>query len=142
MRRHHYRADALVEVLHAAQKQFNWLSPELLRFVGRALKLPLSHVYGVASFYHFFSLQPKGRHACVLCVGTACYVNGAAELVRAVEKQTGVKAGCTSKDGNFSLGLARCLGACGTAPAGVVDGELQGHLERHSLLQDLRSRVD
>jgi bidirectional [NiFe] hydrogenase diaphorase subunit len=84
MKRHQYRQDALIEVLHAAQRLFGFLEPNLLHFVAHCLKLPLSRVYGVATFYHLFTLTPRGRHTCVVCTGTACYVEGADKLLAAV----------------------------------------------------------
>jgi len=79
-------------------------------------------VYGVATFYHFFTLKPKGKHTCVVCMGTACYVRGGDKVLAAVEQQAGIKAGETTPDGNLSLLTARCIGACGIAPAVVYDG--------------------
>ena len=85
MKRHQYQARALLEVLHTAQELFGCLSPDLLWFVSGKLKVPPSRVYGVATFYHFFTLEPKGRHTCVVCLGTACYVKGAEAVLTAVE---------------------------------------------------------
>jgi bidirectional [NiFe] hydrogenase diaphorase subunit len=76
----------------------------------------------VATFYHFFTLKPKGEHTCVICMGTACYVKGADQVLAGLEKQTGIKAGETTPDGRVSLLTARCIGACGIAPAVVYDG--------------------
>jgi bidirectional [NiFe] hydrogenase diaphorase subunit len=81
----------------------------------------------VATFYHFFSLAPQGEHTCTICLGTACYVRGAGALMSAAEAAAGVSAGKTSADGRFSLASARCLGACGIAPAVIVDGVVAGH---------------
>jgi bidirectional [NiFe] hydrogenase diaphorase subunit len=83
MKRHQYRQDALIEVLHAAQNAFGCLEPDLLHIVAHHLKLPLSRVYGVATFYHFFTLKPWSEHTCVVCTGTACYVQGAGALLAA-----------------------------------------------------------
>lgn len=127
MKRHQYRPDTLIEVLHTAQELFGYLDPDLLLHIARSLRLPPSQVYGVATFYHFFSLSPKGTHTCTVCMGTACYVKGAAQLLSAVEAASGIKAGDTSTDGEFSIMTARCLGACGIAPAVVFDGQLEGH---------------
>lgn len=127
MKRQQYRQDALIEVLHAAQNLFGFLEEDLLLYVAHALKLPPSRVYGVATFYHFFSLKPKGAHTCVVCMGTACYVKGAAALLATLEKQAAVRAGETTPDGRLSLVTARCLGACGIAPAVVFDGTVAGH---------------
>jgi bidirectional [NiFe] hydrogenase diaphorase subunit len=126
MKRHQYRQDALIEVLHAAQELFGYLELDLLYFIASRLKLPPSRVYGVATFYHFFTLKPKGEHTCVVCTGTACYVKGADALLAAVGREAGVRPGETSADGRVSLLTARCLGACGIAPAVVLDGAVHG----------------
>jgi bidirectional [NiFe] hydrogenase diaphorase subunit len=141
MRKHQFRPDALIEVLHAAQQLFGYLELDLLLFIARHLRLPPSRVYGVATFYHFFTLKPKGRHTCVVCTGTACYVKGADGLLAAVKRQTGVGPGETTADGNLSVLTARCLGACGIAPAVVLDGAVKGHETPNSLMADLKGRV-
>jgi len=138
MKRHQFRQDALIEVLHAAQGLFGYLEPGLLHFIAHHLKLPPSRVYGVATFYHFFTLKPKGKHACVVCTGTACYVKGADELIAAVGHAVAVKPGETTKDGELSLLTARCLGACGIAPAVVLDGTVHGHETADALLQHVK----
>jgi bidirectional [NiFe] hydrogenase diaphorase subunit len=138
MKRNQHRGDALIEVLHTAQELFGSLSEDLLFYVAHALKLPTSWVYGVATFYHFFSLAPRGRHTCVVCLGTACYVKGAATLLAALEQRLGVKAGETRKDGSASLLTARCLGACGLAPALVFDGAVAGRLEKPEALSRVK----
>src|SRR5215831_16037614 len=81
MKRHQYQADALIEVLHTAQELFGFLKDDLLLYIAYNLKLPPSRVYGVATFYHFFSFAPKGEHSCIVCMGTACYVKGAATVL-------------------------------------------------------------
>jgi bidirectional [NiFe] hydrogenase diaphorase subunit len=138
MKRHQFRGDALIEVLHTAQELFGYLSPDLLIYVARHLKLPPSWVYGVATFYHFFSLAPRGEHQCVVCLGTACYVKGAAALLAALECDLGVKAGETTKDGRVSLLTARCLGACGLAPAVVFDGAAAGDVSEQTALERVK----
>ena len=127
MKRHQYRPDTLIEVLHTAQELYGYLAPDLLLHIAQSLRLPPSQVYGVATFYHFFSLTPKGKHTCTVCMGTACYVKGAAQLLSAVESASGIDAGETSADGELSIMTARCLGACGIAPTVVFDGHLEGH---------------
>jgi bidirectional [NiFe] hydrogenase diaphorase subunit len=117
-----HRQDALIEVLHKAQELFGYLEDDVLRFVAWQLKLPASRVYGVATFYHFFTLKPQGKHTCVVCMGTACYVKGADKVLAAVEEHAGIKAGGTTPDNQLSLLTARCIGACGIAPAVVYDG--------------------
>ncbi|MBR8833377.1 MAG: bidirectional hydrogenase complex protein HoxE [Stigonema ocellatum SAG 48.90 = DSM 106950] len=125
--RHQYQQDALIEVLHKAQELFGYLDNDLLLYIVHSLKLPPSRVYGVATFYHLFSLAPKGVHSCVVCTGTACYVKGAANLLASVEKSAKIHTGETTPDGELSLSTARCLGACGIAPAVVFDGTVCGH---------------
>ena len=93
MKRHHHRPDALIEVLHTAQELFGHLDHDILFYIARGLKLPPSRVYGVATFYHFFRFKPKGKHQCTVCLGTACYVNGGAELLSTVEHATGIHPG-------------------------------------------------
>jgi bidirectional [NiFe] hydrogenase diaphorase subunit len=138
MKRHQHRQDALIEVLHAAQQLFGYLEPGLLSFVAHHLKLPPSRVYGVATFYHFFSLKPHGEHTCVICTGTACYVKGADALVQTVEEAAHVQAGETTPDGKLSLLTARCLGACGIAPAVVIDDTVKGHVTPTTLRDALK----
>lgn len=128
IKRQQSRQDALIEVLHAAQELFGYLELDLLHFVARSLKLPLSKVYGVATFYHFFTLKPKGAHTCVVCTGTACYVKGANALLAAVTDAAHIASGETTPDDQLSLVTARCLGACGIAPAVVIDGAVHGHV--------------
>jgi bidirectional [NiFe] hydrogenase diaphorase subunit len=127
VKRHQFKQDALIEILHAAQELFGYLEPDLLYFVAHQLKLPPSKVYGVATFYHFFSLRPRGVHTCVVCTGTACYVKGADELVAAIQDEAGIAAGETTADNQVSLVTARCLGACGVAPAVVLDDLVRGN---------------
>jgi len=137
MKKQQFRSDALIEVLHRAQELFGYLDTDVLVYVGRALRVPLSRVYGVATFYNFFTLKPAGRHTCVVCLGTACYVKGAGALLASIEKSEGIKAGQTTTDGELSLVTARCLGACGLAPAAVFDGEVAGHVEAAAALTRL-----
>lgn len=141
MKRHQYQPNALIEVLHKGQELFGYLSPELLSAVATALGLPLSQVYGVATFYHFFSLAPQGHHNCTVCLGTACYVKGAAELLAQMEQHLSIVAGQTTPDGEVSLSTARCLGACGVAPVAVIDGAIAGHQTPQTLLQRLKDSL-
>jgi bidirectional [NiFe] hydrogenase diaphorase subunit len=137
MRRHGHESFALIEVLHTVQEFFGYIDEVALRYVARALRLPLSKVYGVATFYHFFTLKPQGEHTCVVCTGTACYIKGAGSLIAAVEEVAHVKPGETTPDNKLSVVTARCLGACGLAPAVVFDGEVAGKLGA----DDIKSHV-
>jgi len=134
LKRLRFQQDALIEVLHTAQEAFGYLEEDLLIYVARSLKLPLSWVYGVATFYHFFSLKPQGQHNCIVCMGTACYVRRAAEIVAALQAEYGIEAGQTTPDGQLSVGTARCLGSCGLAPVLVLDGEVLGRETPESTL--------
>ena len=134
MKRHQFQADALLEILHQAQELFGFLADDVLVYVGRNLRLPLSRVYGVATFYNFFSLKPKGAHTCTVCMGTACYVKGAGEILTALEARHHVKAGETTPDGQLSVVVARCVGACGIAPAVAFDAEVAGKQAPASVL--------
>jgi len=134
MRRNGYARHALIETLHSVQGAFGYLDVPALRYVAASLDLPLSKVYGVATFYHLFMLEPKGRHACVVCTGTACYIKGASGLLDAVQRHCDVATGGTTEDGRLSLLTARCVGACGLAPAVVVDGNVLGKQTPASLL--------
>lgn len=124
MRRHGYTRNALIETLHTVQQSFGFLDKESLRFVAASLRVPLSQAYGVATFYHYFTLKPPGKHTCLVCLGTACYIKGAAQLVSQAEKTLGVPCGDTTPDFKASLLTVRCLGACSAAPVVVYDGEL------------------
>jgi bidirectional [NiFe] hydrogenase diaphorase subunit len=138
MKRLRFRPDSLIEVLHTAQELFGHLRPDLLHYVARALKLPLSRVYGVATFYHLFSLTPRAKHACVICTGTACYVKGADAILPAVESELGIAAGRSTPNGELSLSVARCLGACSLAPVVVFDGQVAAHQTTASSLETIK----
>jgi bidirectional [NiFe] hydrogenase diaphorase subunit len=141
MRRHGYSANALIETLHTAQESFAYLDKDTLRFVAASLNLPLSKVYGVATFYHHFTLRPPGKHTCVVCLGTACYIKGAAQLLASLEREYRVKAGQTTEDGRLSVLTARCLGSCGLAPAAVFDGEVAGKLNSSEVMARVARQV-
>ena len=138
MRRHGYKPAALIEVLHTVQESFGYLDEVSLRFVASSLRLPMSKVFGVATYYHFFSLKPPGEHTCVVCMGTGCYVKGAGELMKKIEETTGAKAGETTRDGKVSIVAARCIGSCSLAPAVVFDGEVVPKAQAGAVTDQLR----
>jgi len=142
LKRFSYQQDALIEVLHTAQEAFGFLEDDLLVYVAHQLKLPLSWVYGVATFYHFFSLKPQGEHTCIVCMGTACYVKRAAEIVAALQTEFGVAAGATTANGKLSLITARCLGSCGLAPVLVVDGDVVGRQTPEKAVARVHARLE
>jgi bidirectional [NiFe] hydrogenase diaphorase subunit len=137
MRRHDYARDALIETLHTVQESFGYLDKPALRFVADSLHVPLSQAYGVATFYHYFTLKPRGAHTCMICMGTACYIKGAGALLAEAEGAVGVSAGNTSPDGQVSLLTARCIGSCSLAPAAVFDGETVGAVDGKILREKL-----
>ncbi|MDJ0751927.1 MAG: bidirectional hydrogenase complex protein HoxE [Ardenticatenaceae bacterium] len=128
MRRNGFRRSALIETLHTVQETFGFLDEESLRYVASSLNTPLSQVYGVSTFYHLFKLKPAGKHTCVVCTGTACYIKGSSNLLKQVEKDYDIKPGETTPDNQISLLTARCVGACGVAPVAIYDGTIQGEL--------------
>ncbi|HEY1265080.1 MAG TPA: bidirectional hydrogenase complex protein HoxE [Terriglobales bacterium] len=137
MRRAGQNSRGLIETLHTVQEAFGYLDESALRYVALSLRVPLSRAYGVATFYHFFTLKPAGEHTCVLCLGTACYIKGAPQLLDAVKQQLGIVPGETTKDRKVSLLSARCIGSCGLAPAVVYDSEIAGKVTADQLLQQL-----
>ena len=141
MRRHGYGASALIESLHSAQECFGYLDERSLRYIALSLNVPLSKAYGAATFYHYFTLKPPGEHTCVVCLGTACYIKGAAECLASVERAYGIKAGETTRDGKLSVLVARCVGSCSYAPVAVIDGDIVGKVEAGELRDRVARRV-
>jgi len=141
MRRTGYADHALIEALHSVQDAFGFLDEEAMTFVAESLDLPLSKVYGVATFYHLFMLKPKGRHACVVCTGTACYIKGAGGLIEGLQQRFGVDPGETTEDRALSVMSARCVGACGLAPAVVFDGDVIGKLGAEQLVARIEREI-
>lgn len=119
---------ALIPVLHKIQNLYGYLPEDLLKLVSEELKVAMSEIYGVASFYSFFSLEPKGEHVIRVCLGTACYVKGSQLILDELSKQLNVEVGKTTNDGKFTLEATRCLGACGLAPAMMIDEKVYGRL--------------
>jgi bidirectional [NiFe] hydrogenase diaphorase subunit len=138
MRRHGNKSHALIETLHTIQEAFGFLDDDSLRYAAASLRLPLSKVYGVATFYHFFTLKPQGEHTCVVCTGTACYIKGAGHIIDAIKEMAGIEPGETTPDNRLSLLTARCLGACGLAPAVVLDGEVSGKQTPAEVIEKIR----
>ncbi len=141
MRRNGYRPDALIETLHTVQESFGYLDNDALMFVSQALRVSPSQVYGVATFYHFFNLKPQGEHTCAVCLGTACYIKGAAKIIEAIEEEYGIKSGETTPDDRLSLLTVRCVGACGLAPAVVFDNNVLGNESAGGMLETIRERL-
>jgi NADH:ubiquinone oxidoreductase subunit E len=111
----------LIMILHASQGIYGYLPYVVQKFIADKMNIPVSDVSGVVSFYSFFSTKPKGKHTIMVCMGTACYVRGGKKLADGLEKYLHVACDCTTDDGKFTLSKARCIGACGLAPAMMVD---------------------
>jgi len=124
--RHGYRASNLIGILQDTQNELRYLPEDALRFIARRLDVPLSRVYGVATFYKSLSLKPRGRHTVCVCLGTACHVKGGVNLLEKLERELHIKAGETTYDERFSLETVRCVGCCGLAPVFVVGEDFHG----------------
>ncbi len=132
-------AGSIISALRECQNVVGYLPVELLDYISTGLNLPASDVYGVASFYALFSMQPKGRHTIKLCLGTACYVKGIKEVMNRVENEYKVKEGGTTDDRRFSLEGVRCLGACGLAPVMVIGGDTHGSISSDKIIDILEN---
>jgi len=139
LKRHQYSRDALIEILHTTQDLYGYLDRDLLRYISQALRLPPSHVYGVATFYNFFKLRKPGAHVITICMGTACYVKGAEAILSTIEHEFKIKRGETDTDNNLSLFITRCIGSCAMAPIIVIDGEVIGKAVKEDVINTIRS---
>jgi len=129
----------LIAVLHKAQELYGYLSKKTMEFISEEMNVPTSAIWGVATFYHYFNLTPRGTYTISACLGTACYVKGAKEIVEAIQEELGIKTGETTKDGMFTLQEARCLGACGLAPVIMINGKIHGDLTPKKVVEVIRS---
>ena len=119
---------ALMPVLQGAQEIYGYLPIEVQKQVSLGLDIPLEEIYGVATFYSQFNLNPKGKYRVSVCMGTACYVKGAGDILQRLEERLGISSGGCTPDGNFSLDACRCIGACGLAPVLTVNDDVYGRL--------------
>ncbi len=136
---HKTQRGAVIPVLQKAQEIYGWLPREVLERISREMRVPLSRIYGVVTFYSQFYLTRRGRHICRQCDGTACHVKGAARIVDAVEGRLGIKAGETTPDYRITYEVVYCLGSCGLAPVAMVDDKVVGHLVPETMLKILDS---
>lgn len=118
----------LIRVLHKAQSIFGYLPAEVQKHVARKLGIPTAKVFGVVTFYSFFTMTPKGEHDIALCLGTACYVRGAEKILDAISREINIGVGETTTDGKFSITALRCVGACGLAPVMMISGKVYGRI--------------
>lgn len=123
---HKGKPGCLIPVLAKCQEAVGYLPRELQEYIGKGLNIPGSTIFGVVTFYSFFSMVPKGKHTVKVCMGTACYVKGIGEVLNRIQSHFKLEVGGTSEDRRFSLQAVRCLGACGLAPVVVVDSDTHG----------------
>lgn len=132
----------LMQTLHKAQEIFGYLPIEVQRFISEEIDVPLAEVYGVATFYTQFSIEPKGKHKIGVCLGTACYVKGSQLVLDKLSKELNIKVGGTTEDNMFTLEATRCLGCCGLAPVMMIDGDVYGKLEAKKVPEILAKYKD
>lgn len=130
---------ALIQVLHAVQNVLGYLPREVLKRVAQALDIPLSEVYGVVTFYHFFSMKPRGKHVIQVCLGTACYVRGGQAILDRLREDLEVDIGSMTSDGLYSLEVMRCAGACGLAPVVRIDNDVHKRVSPSQIMDIIKS---
>ena len=129
--------DPLIEILHKAQELFGYLPQHVQQFVAEKAGIPLNQVYGVVTFYNFFSTTPRGKYVINVCAGTACYVKGAPKLLQMLEEELGIKLDETTEDRKFTLSAVRCVGACSLAPVFVVGEDTFGRIDSRKKLREI-----
>jgi NADH:ubiquinone oxidoreductase subunit E len=132
------RPGATMVVLTLTQEQIGYVSEPMQRYIADALEIPLSHIYGVLTFYSFFRMSPVGRHTVNICLGTACYVRGGPTLVEKYQQVLGVDVGETTEDNRFTLEVCRCVGACSQAPVVMIDDDIVGRVQPQDVAKSLR----
>ncbi len=125
----------LIAVLHRTQELYGYLPTAVMDEIAQEMGIPTAHIWGVATFYHYFNLAPPGKHVISVCLGTACYVKGAAQILQTVKDELKIDVGGITEDGLFSLQPARCLGACGLAPVVMIDDKIHGELTPKKMVQ-------
>ncbi len=118
----------LINILHSTQEHFGYLPAEVQEVISAETGVPVAKIYGVVTFYSFFTMTPKGKYPISICMGTACYVRGAEKVLEEFKKELGLQVGQTSKDGKFSLSSLRCVGACGLAPVVLIGDKTYGRV--------------
>ncbi len=137
--RYNRKKVALIGILQDIQAEYNYLPKEALLHIRESLNIPLTQVYGIASFYKSFSLKPRGKHIINVCLGTACHVRGAVRVLEEIERDLAIKSGQTTKDSMFTLETVNCLGACALGPLIVVDGQYYGKMTPGKVEKVLRN---
>ncbi|OGO79482.1 MAG: NADH dehydrogenase [Clostridiales bacterium GWB2_37_7] len=128
----------LINILREAQEIFGYLPSDVQLFIARKLGIPAAKVYGVATFYSYFTMEPRGKHVISICLGTACFVKGADKIVEEFRKLLNIKDGITSEDGMYTIDSIRCVGACGLAPVVIVDGKVHGRVKPEDVAEIIK----
>ena len=136
------QAGELINILHKTQEAFGYLPAEVQQVIAKELNIPVAKVYGVVTFYSFFSMKPKGKHKISVCMGTACYVRGAEKVVDELKRELNIEVGGITPDGKFSLDCLRCVGACGLAPVMLIGDKVYGRIEAKEVKEILEKYND
>ena len=138
LQQYQHQKGAVIPILQKAQEVYGYLPREVLEAISRKTRVPLSNLYGVATFYAQFYLTRRGRHIIRSCDGTACHVRGAAKIIEAMEKELGIQAGQTTPDYKYTFEVVYCLGSCGLAPVAVIGDKVVGHMTPNALIELVR----
>ena len=130
----------LIEILRSAQDIFGYLPMEVQEFIAQELNIPVNQIYGVVTFYNFFTMTPRGKYNLNVCLGTACFVKGAPHLVQMLSDELGIQMGETTKDGLFTMSAVRCVGACSLAPVFVIGEDTYGRIDSKDKIADILKR--
>ena len=130
----------LIEILRVAQDIFGYLPIEVQEFIANEMNIPASHIYGVVTFYNFFSMTPRGKYNLNVCIGTACFVKGAPRLIQMLSDELGIQMGETTKDGLFTMTAVRCVGACSLAPVFVIGEDTYGRVDSKDKVAEILKR--
>ena len=139
---HRDRPGALMVILNETQKQVGYVSEPMQRYVAKKMRVPVSAVHGVVTFYSFFTTQPRGKHTVKFCMGTACYVGGVPQLIEKAKQLTGTDIGQTTPDGQLTMEVCRCVGACSQAPVVTVDDEVVGRVKPNKFPQLIKKLLE
>lgn len=131
--KHSRKKGNLIPVLHEIQEKIGYLPAEVQRYVSQKLGVAMSKIYGVISFYSFFTTEPRGEHTIGVCMGTACYVKGAENILNRIKEELGIETGQTTADNKFTMTMTRCLGTCSMAPVIMIDDQVYGSLNVEKL---------
>jgi len=132
----------LIEILRIAQEIFGYLPIEVQEFIANKMNVPASKIYGVVTFYNFFSMKPRGKYTLNVCTGTACFVKGAPRLIQMISEELGVQMGETTKDGRFTMSAVRCVGACSLAPVFVIGEDTYGRIDNKDKIKEILAKYE